>query len=174
VIWLERLSKSLQQEYPDRGAVGVLATVSPEAEPAARCVICRGVKADGRLSFATDLRSDQIDHLRNQPAAEVVFWLASQKLQWRIAGDVRIITGHPVAAEWADFTEATRQTFFGPPPGEPYEPFTIDADLSTPPPTFAVLDLLPDRVESLDLATTPHTRLRYVRHEKWLERRINP
>jgi PPOX class probable FMN-dependent enzyme len=175
VIWLERLSKSLQQEYPDRGAVAVLATVSPEAEPAARCVICRGVKPDGRLTFVTDLRSDKIDHLRNQPAAEAVFWLPTQKLQWRIAGDARIITGHLAAAgEWATLSEATRQTFFGPPPGEPYEPFEIEADLATPPPTFAILELIPDRVESLDLSTTPHTRLSYCRHQKWTEHRINP
>ena len=173
-MWIDRLRESLQQEYPDRGAVAVLATVSPEAEPAARCVICRGVTPDGRLTFGTDLRSDKIDHLRNQPAAEVLFWLAGQKLQWRIAGDVRIITGHQAAGEWASFPEATRQTFFGPPPGEAYEPFAIDADLTKPPPTFAVLELIPDRVEFLDLTTTPHTRLCYSRHQKWQERRINP
>ena len=173
-MWIAQLQSSLEREYQGRGAVAVLATVSPLAEPAARCVICRGVKDDGRLSFTTDLRSEKIDHLRNQSVAEVLFWLPTLKLQWRLTGDVHVVTGPAAAGEWADFTEATRRTFFGPPPGEAFEDVPVTADLSKPPPTFAVLELLPDRVESLDLTTTPHTRLRWLRQEKWREQRINP
>lgn len=174
MIWIARLREDLRREYPDRGPVAVLATATPDGEPTARCVICRGVTDDGRLGFVTDLRSDKIDHLRNQPCVEVVFWLPGLQRQYRIAGDVQIITGRAAAGDWSDCRPETRRTFFGPPPGEPFDPTPITADLTKPPPTFAVLYLLPDRVESLDLTADPHIRLRWLKQSQWREQRINP
>jgi pyridoxamine 5'-phosphate oxidase len=174
MTWATLLRDDLRREYGDRGPVAVLATVTAAGEPAARCVICRHVGDDGRLSFTTDLRSDKIAHLRNQPCVELVFWMPTLRRQYRVAGDMQIITGPAAAGEWADFRDETRRTFFGLPPGEPFAPTPITADLSNPPATFAVLELIPDRVESLDLTQSPHVRLRWARKDQWCEHRVNP
>lgn len=172
--WATSLRDDLRREYPDRGPVAVLATVSSAGEPAARCVICRGVGDDGRLTFTTDLRSEKIDHLRHQPRVELLFWLPGLKRQYRFAGEMQVITGESVAGEWDDFLPATRQTFFGPPPGEPFAPTPPTADLSKPPATFAILELAPDRAELLDLTESPHVRLRWAKDDHWRQHRVNP
>lgn len=176
MIWVEPFQQALKTEYTGRGPVGVMATVSEQSEPAARSVICRRIGQDGRLSFTADLRSEKIDHLRHQPSVEVVFWLSALRRQYRVSGDVRIITGGAAVGEWSALPPDTRRTFFGPPPGEAFSPADLipDLDLTQPPPTFCVLEMLPDRVELLDLTTTPHTRQVWSRDSDWQPRRINP
>ncbi len=190
--WLKHLRVSLAIEFADRPMIGLLATVSPDHTAAGRCVVLRDVTEDGQLVFTTDSRSEKMSHLSTNSSAECVFWLPTLRLQFRIAGKVSIDPARRVAI-WAKLSPATQDTFFGPPPGtrkDEITDFTDDTDPETAksqsvqsaksllpssfPAQFAVLGLTPDRVESLDLTTDPHTRVVFSQKSGWQPVAINP
>lgn len=149
----------------------------------ARSVICRRLKAGGEMVFVSDARSDKNDELRDHPGAEVVFWLAGARMQYRVAGEVAVVRAGLVDAlhqqVWRELSDATRAMFFWPPGGEPYEATAtfeqaVPADIG-PPATFELLVLRPTMVDVLDLRRRPHERrIIEATASGWIERRVNP
>ncbi len=173
--WLSELRNALAREFADRPIIGVLATVSPEQTAAGRCVVLRELTDSGGLVFTTDARSEKVEHLSANPSAECVFWLPTLRLQFRIGGEAAIDTASR-SVLWAKLSPATQATFFGPPPGVRKGSASPDTkpSLADPPACFSVLVLTPDRAESLDLTTDPHTRVEFSEKAGWQPVAINP
>ncbi len=184
MIWIDPFLTLLGREFAGQSPVATLATVTPAGRAAARCLVLRETFADGTLCFTTDTRSEKVDDLRHTPFAEAVFWLPQQRRQFRIAGEARIDTDpiHTLRV-WSALSEETRRTFVGLSPGLPRsdKPAVIaptasppTVDLKRPQPNFALLLLIPERVESLDLTATPHERVRWSTQTDWQAKYINP
>lgn len=178
INWLEPLRSALREEFGDRPVVVALATVSLAAEPAGRHMICRGVGDDGRFTFTMDGRSEKATHLSAHASAECAIWLGRLRRQYRVSGRVTIESDAARREQtWRELSSATRSTFFGPPPGTPVVPGerrSRDANIDAQPGSFTVFHLVPDRVELLDLKTTPHDRTEWRRQTGWTALRIHP
>jgi pyridoxamine 5'-phosphate oxidase len=76
-----------------------LATVTPDAWPAARLVILRGL--DRGLVFFTDRDSDKgVELAANPRAALVLHWLTPEHRQVRVVGDVEPVSGRESDEYW--------------------------------------------------------------------------
>jgi hypothetical protein len=107
-----------------------------------------------------------------------VFWLASQRLQYRLRGPA-IPTKRLNTQLWPGLSDATRAMFFWPPPGDARVegmgefPREVMADVK-PPESFEVIVFLPMEVERLDLNPHPHDRRRWALAHDWAEQAVNP
>src|SRR4051794_40770616 len=152
--WLNLLRESLASEAADRPAVIVLATLSRNGSPRARCVVCRAIDDDGSIWFVSDSRSKKNQQIKLDRRVEAVFWLANLRRQFRIRGEARVVgSSEPRAIElWKNLTDATRAMFAWPAPGETRqntdESFltSLSADAS-PPQTFEAIAIHPSLVE---------------------------
>jgi pyridoxamine 5'-phosphate oxidase len=180
--WLDLLSGALGDEFGAAPRVCTLATVSPEGDPAARTVICRRIDQTGMFYFTSDARSEKNRHLRSKPGVEIVFWLPTRRVQFRIKAFARAATGIEHAELrrefWRELSFASRALFFWPPPGEMLvedaSAFPAEVDWMEPPGTFEVIRAKPLIVERLDLNTQPHDRRRWHVQREWQEERLNP
>jgi pyridoxamine 5'-phosphate oxidase len=180
--WLDPLRQSLECEYGQRPRPVTLATNGRDGDPRARTVVCREIDAEGRFYFVSDRRSHKNFELRLRFEAELVFWLPSQRLQYRLRGNALVRGGGdgPELVErlWPSLSDETRATFFWPAPGEPFDPsaeFARAAGADVPPPeNFEVIVFQPLLVERLDLHPHPHDRRRWREAEEWCEQRLNP
>jgi hypothetical protein len=81
---------------------------------------------------------------------------------------------------WRELSDATRQSFTWPAPGEPRDlglPFVEEVpDPGAPPPSFGLIVLDPVEVDHLELDGNPQNRWIYRRDEagRWAGREINP
>jgi len=189
--WIESVRQALDREFGDKPRVVVLATVelnvsgsgNAMGEPRARCVICRRIDELGNLAFVSDARSEKNAQVRQTPVAEAVFWLPSQRLQYRVRGTVSI-DGETSASPdrtnaWTDLSDPSRALFCWPPPGADRaaadSAFAKAISAQTPiPANFELLTLIPTDVELLDLTEHPHRRLRWSAADAWQPRLLNP
>ncbi|NER83231.1 MAG: pyridoxamine 5'-phosphate oxidase [Leptolyngbya sp. SIO1D8] len=153
-----------------------LATVRPNGRPANRTVVFRGfVPETNHLTFVTDIRSDKIQHLQENSAAELCWYFTQTREQFRLGGEVQIITdaSSNKAADqiyqqaWEDLSNQAKQQFAWPYPGKPrvidgFQDIQLETD--SPLSTFAVLVLCPDAVDHLELKGEPQNR-----HQYWLQ-----
>ena len=177
--WIQLLRDSLAAEFRPRPAVATLANVRADGAPAARTVICRRVTRDGRLLFTSDARSHKNSDLRRDPRAELVFWLRQEREQFRLSGEVEVVSAGEARDElWAELSDMARALFVGPTPGAPFDraaEFPGKLPATTPPPAhFELLILRPSVVEVLDLTPHPHDRRRWSASNGWREERLNP
>ncbi|KZT00022.1 uncharacterized protein LAESUDRAFT_667058 [Laetiporus sulphureus 93-53] len=102
--WLSELKKALSVPENKGQTVYQLATADPNGRPHVRTCVHRDiVQPEGYPNLpvfilTTDVRSPKISQLRANPQAEVAWWMAGSKDQFRIYGSVRI-----VASPKADF-----------------------------------------------------------------------
>jgi PPOX class probable FMN-dependent enzyme len=164
-----------------------LATVRSDGRPAVRTVVFRGFAPDSNsLLFTTDLRSSKTEQLQARSDAEVCWYLAGPRIQWRIAGRVRLQGGGaPVADEpldrlrleaWESLSEDSHRQFAGPAPGSERTQAAAPASTPTVPPDyFGLMVLKPASVDVLELAQTPHRRTfhRLDEEENWTSRQVN-
>jgi pyridoxamine 5'-phosphate oxidase len=177
--WLNLLRESLASESADRPAVIVLATLSRNGSPRARCVVCRAIDDDGSIWFVSDARSKKNQQIKLDRRVEAVFWLANLKRQFRIRGEARVIgASDPRAVElWQALPDVTRAMFTWPAPGEPLQNTSFLTSLSadaSPPQTFEAIAIHPSFVEVLDLNEHPHRRQRFRRKNGWRAEQVNP
>eukprot|EP00960_Hanusia_phi_P053138 761855-Hanusia_phi.AAC.2 len=140
------------------------------------------------LKFITDSRSEK---LRHGSIVEVCWYLTETREQYRIAGQVLYITEDTKedkyvkerVSTWKAVSEAARQSFYWPPPGQPVdidlpEQFMAEAnaELSAPPQTFVVGLVDPVRIDHLQLRGTPQRRKIWTRKEQraWEDLSVNP
>jgi pyridoxamine 5'-phosphate oxidase len=178
--WVDSLRSALEREFADRPRVVTLATVGRDGAARARSVVVRRIKDDGVHLFVSDARSEKNKELRIRMEAEVVYWLASQRVQFRLRGPAvpkRSIGARDV---WKELSDATRATFFWPAPGEPRVdaaeefPAGVGRDVE-PPESYELIRFMPMEVERLNLNPHPHDRRRWVMTEQgWQEAWLNP
>ena len=144
-------------------------------------VVVRRVEDDGGLWIASDARSDKGTQFRERPGAEVVFWLANLREQFRIAGAVEIanLSDPSRPTLWRELSDSARSLFLWPTPGKlrgPEDsrfPERVSAQTEMPE-TFDLLILLPDRSERLQLGEHPHLRTRWDARSNWEAEILNP
>lgn len=193
--WQERIQDLLDREdssAADRFAQ--LGTVRSDGAPACRTVAFRGFLPDdppGRLLFCTDARSRKVPQLQADRRAELCWYLAGAREQFRLRGPLECVCeGYPDDALqaarlriWRDLSEGTQAGFFGPQPGEDRAPDTAferppEAEEleSLMPPNFCLLVLEPRRVDHLRLVAGPDRRTIHTRRDDgaWRARPVNP
>jgi len=176
--WLDPLCLALERDFADRPRVLTLATVARDGSPRARSVVCRSINDEGTHLFVSDARSDKNRQLRARQEVEVVYWLASQRLQYRLRGPATPTTALNDQL-WPQLSDATRAMFFWPPPGDLRVegmgefPRAVPAD-AKPPASFETIIFMPMEVERLDLNPHPHDRRRWAMAHEWDVARLNP
>ncbi|QLE49511.1 pyridoxamine 5'-phosphate oxidase [Nostoc sp. C057] len=167
-----------------------LATVQPNGRPANRTLVFRGFLEDtNQLRFITDTRSAKADQIQQQPWAEICWYFPNTREQFRMAGDLTLISSddshqdlQPARiAMWQELSDAARLQFGWPYPGKPrikeagaFEPSPPDP--IEPLPNFCLLLLDPVQVDHLELRGEPQNRWLYHRNhqQEWSSEAINP
>lgn len=164
-----------------------LATVGLDGKPANRTVVFRGFwdQTNG-LQFVSDRRSGKIEQLQNYSWAEGCWYFSQTREQFRILGQIWVITAESPEQEqqllrqqlWQNLSEPARQQFSWPRPGQAYLPnpeLETLTDPSQPSLHFCALVLHPSQVDHLELRPHPHRRWRYEIHEQdWHCQPLNP
>ncbi|MEA5575746.1 Npun_F5749 family FMN-dependent PPOX-type flavoprotein [Anabaena sp. UHCC 0451] len=166
-----------------------LATVRENGLPANRTVVFRGFLEDtNQLKFITDIRSAKAEQISKQPAAEICWYFPNTREQFRISGNLILITAnsHPHLQParmkmWQELSDAARLQFAWPDPGEMRvrtpEAFTPPApDPIEPVENFCLLLLEPTEVDHLELRGEPQNRTFYQidENQEWYYQEINP
>jgi hypothetical protein len=175
-IWLELLNASLAGR-PEGPLLMTLATVDDLAVVDARTVVCREIAQDGSLWFTSDSRSAKNAQLAKNPIAAAVIWLAHCRRQFRFQGSVDVVE-EPTDRRrfWLQLPDATKTSFFWPPPGTARAPIDVEVPAlpAEPPQTFSVLRMKPVLVDLLELEFTPHRRRRWQAAQMWRAEELNP
>ncbi len=178
--WISELRLVVEAEYHARRTIATLATVDADGNPRARTVIVRRIDpSSGALWITTDARSNKVDHLAAHPAAELVFWMFNERLQFRLLGNVELVRQGAARDEvWKELKDLGRAMFLWPPPGTPRRtedvfPEKLAADQPAPP-SFVLLELRPWEVEALELNDTPHRRRCWRKANDWNVELLNP
>ncbi len=158
-----------------------LATLGENGYPANRTVVFRGFGEDGILKMVTDRRSEKTRQVATNNAAEVCWYFTRSREQFRIRGRLSLVDGASRDAEmrlasWRALSDAAREQFYWPAPGEPVDTAAAPSvDAETPPDDFLLVVLTPDRVDHLQLRPTPQRRVISVaRSENWTATAVNP
>ena len=123
--WRQLLAQALQHHAHLPQARWVqLATIRLDGRPANRTLAFRDwLEPEDRLLFTTDLRSPKVSQLGASPWAEVCWYFAETREQFRILGRVAVgtdATGGELAAArsrcWEEASADTRQSFTWPLP----------------------------------------------------------
>jgi PPOX class probable FMN-dependent enzyme len=166
-----------------------LATVRADGRPANRTVVATGFLGDtDSLTIFTDTRSAKVRQLDATPWAEACWYFPMTREQFRLGGRA-VVVREGMGDEdlqrvrrdaWRELSDATRQSFTWPAPGEPRDPgvpFIQElTDPEAPPPSFGLIVLDPVEVDHLELDGNPQNRWTYRRDGagRWAGREINP
>ncbi len=168
-----------------------LATLTAEGRPANRTVVFRGFYGHSNaLMFVTDVRSEKVVDVTQNPWGELCWYFTQTREQFRLAGAIILVTADtadPALLQarqecWESLSEASRQSFHWPAPGTPRHDdsgFDVPAEIANspdPPPTFCLGLLQPDGVDHLELRGNPQTRTQYQRqtNDGWQGMAVNP
>jgi pyridoxamine 5'-phosphate oxidase len=170
-----------------------LATVDQRGRPANRTVVFRGWRdPESQLQFVTDGRSalrasagtNKAAELAQNPWAEVCWYFAKTREQFRIAGKLQLIDAQSTdcqperQAAWNKLSAAGKVQFYWPLPGAVRTEVEFgEPELTLKPATdFCLLLLSPVMVDRLELRGNPQTRSRYclLADQQWSYLSINP
>ncbi len=170
-----------------------LATVDHRGRPANRTVVFRGWRdPESQLQFVTDARSalretagtSKAEEIANNPWAEVCWYFAKTREQFRIAGKLQLIDAHSNdcqperQAAWTQMSDAGKVQFYWPLPGATRTEESFGEHELTPEPAadFCLLLLSPVIVDRLELRGNPQSRSRYclLDNQEWSIESINP
>jgi PPOX class probable FMN-dependent enzyme len=164
-----------------------LATISPKGFPTNRTVVFRGfLDGTNYLKIITDTRSEKLIHLQQNPLAEICWYFAKTREQFRIRGKIELITeknqefNHWREETWQQLSDNAKQQFYWPHPGKTLtetsqeKDFTFDDE--KPVNNFCLLLFNPQRVDHLELRHNPHHRHLYLLdlQNQWFVEKINP
>ena len=164
-----------------------LATIGLEGYPANRTVVFRGFCEGDRLMIISDTRSAKIDQIQTCTSAEACWYFAKTREQFRIRGDLSVITADcqdPALRNlrvqlWQNLSDAARQQFMWPAPGKVRQSSdfsTAQPDNQDPLPHFCLVLLKPSHVDHLSLRGTPQDRViyTYTAEGDWQVQPVNP
>ncbi|KDD77145.1 hypothetical protein H632_c9p3 [Helicosporidium sp. ATCC 50920] len=191
--WRASLAQAIRDNSHTREwSYMTLATVDRSNKPRARTVVFRGfLDAPGHsphaLTFTTDARSRKVDEVAQSASAEISWYFAGTREQFRLAGKLSVAsasTPDPALKEarrgaWRATSEFGRAQFAGPAPGsaraaEP-EPVAPPPGLEEDPPEpFCLAFLTVQAVDVVDLRD--NTRWQHALGEDggWLAREVHP
>jgi pyridoxamine 5'-phosphate oxidase len=140
-----------------------------------------------QLQFITDVRSQKVVHLHQNPWCELCWYFPKTREQFRIAGSLTLVTDSSVdphlqtsrRQRWHDLSDAARSQFAWAEPGQPRNPqdaFSPELpDATLPLPSFCLLLLQPEQVDHLELRGDPQQRRIYhVQGLTWTITTVNP
>ncbi len=173
-----------------------LATIRCDHTPANRTVVFRGFFAKtNQLMFISDSRSEKTDQIAQQVAAEACWYFTKTREQFRLLGDLTLVTASSEQTNlsdartqlWQSISDSARLQFAWPQPKAPRSPdsaFSPPApDAQIPPSTFCLLLLAISKVDHLALRGDPQSRCLYEKlassnasnpHEQWQVTAVNP
>lgn len=165
-----------------------LATVDPTGHPRNRTVVFRGfLPGSDYLQFAVDARSEKLAQIQSCPLAQVCWYFAKTREQFRIAGTLHPIPAgdHPHHAArlqlWHQMSDPGKLLWHWPNPKQPQaDPSAYISELPTsdPPDTYVLLLLDPREVDHLQLkgdTTYPQARSLYQQEgAQWIRIPVNP
>lgn len=171
--WRQDLRASLERNRSDAASRYLqLATVRVDGSPANRTVVFRGfAEAPGNLLMVSDTRSDKFAELSRDPRAELAWYFARTREQYRLRGrmilhSVETGTADRCNAAWQALSPAAQAQYFEPAPGIPLDEAPAETEpaiqMLEAPPWFLLLELEAQQVERLDLRPTPQERERYT------------
>jgi pyridoxamine 5'-phosphate oxidase len=188
-LWRLVLDKALHQNRALAYArYFQLATAREDGRPANRTVVFRGFLPDSnQLMTISDRRTQKISQIRQTPWAEICWYFPKTREQFRLSGSLGFVDQSDTNLQrqqaynqiWQDLSDAARAQFYGPPPGQPYDPavaiqeFPISQD--KPAENFLLLLFEPVEVDHLDLRLNPHIRHLYqFNQDQWQTEMLNP
>jgi PPOX class probable FMN-dependent enzyme len=187
--WRSRLTRALHHNRSLRESrYFQLATVTPEGKPANRTVVFRGFRDNtNQLQIVTDARSEKISDLKQQPQAEICWYFTKSREQFRLRGNVQLITPQTESLSslrqtlWEQLSDNARLQFVWPHPktertqGEDAFTHPVPSQ-KKPPETFVVLLFFPQQVDYLLLKGNPQNRYLYWldEAENWSVKEVNP
>ena len=154
-----------------------LATIDTDGTPANRTVVFRGfLEGANQMMFISDRRSDKIAQITCYPTAAACWYFTKTREQFRLTGPIVAITAdspEPSAQNartrlWQNISDSARVQFAWPQPKAPRsdrsEAFSPPPpDPQTPPDSFCLLMLDPQKVDHLCLRGDPQNRTLYQR-----------
>ncbi|AKG22506.1 Npun_F5749 family FMN-dependent PPOX-type flavoprotein [Calothrix sp. 336/3] len=167
-----------------------LATVTSENRPANRTVVFRGfLENSNHLKFITDIRSQKIEQIIQQPWAEICWYFPNSREQFRLSGQLILVTEETTDtlfqqsrhSTWQSLSDAARSQFAWSHPGKIRDtnPDAFNPPLPNPTQTlsnFCLLLLDPIKVDHLELRGEPQNRYLYEYDHAlgWLMKSVNP
>jgi pyridoxamine 5'-phosphate oxidase len=187
--WRSPLSRALHRNrsLPDSRYVQ-LATMAANQRPGNRTVVFRGfLDPASQLQFVTDVRSSKVQQITHNPWAEVCWYFSKTREQFRIAGQLQLISELSVEYQaarvqsWQQLSVASREQFAWPLPAAPRDVDDISSfaapllSLDQPLANFGLLLLMPLAVDHLELRGAPQNRWQHRWDDnEWLMDAINP
>jgi pyridoxamine 5'-phosphate oxidase len=189
--WRSSLSRAIHRNKSQvHSRYFQLATVSPEGNPKNRTVVFRGfLERTNWLQIITDLRSDKIADLQQQPHAEICWYFSQTREQFRLTGTITIITATETNLAlqknrqlvWQNLSDAAREQFAWAKPKQTRDMSKntlIITDISAIEPSvnFCLLLLKVNRADRLELRGNPQNRWLYILDERnnWFVEKVNP
>lgn len=148
-----------------------LASVAENAQPKIRTIVLRDFSlAPASLLFTTDVRSAKVQEMRDNPQVSLLGWDAENSFQLRLEGKAGCVDeGELRRTVWQKLRPAAQQLFYSPdsPGGILDDPDALrsghaSASLADPPENFALIRIMIERVESLDVSSEPHQRREFL------------
>ncbi len=178
--WWETLDGTQAQVWDrltqgaDKRAHVALGTVSIDGQPEVRTVVLRDVDPKTRsLELYTDLQSDKITSLRNNPKAAIHLWDADLALQIRVQADVTILTGDAVMDRWNAVPDHSKNSYgITPAPGQPI-PESTAYTKKPDPAVFAVLSCQATHIDAVYLGDI-HRRAAFSQVGDWTGKWLAP
>lgn len=163
--WLPDLTASLSREFGDSPKIASLATVDQHGHPQTRCIVIRELDGGGSLWFITDTRSEKVIELAANRNVQVLVWLASPRLQYRLSGEAQRQVDQAILQQhWVQLSDASRAMFFW---GLNDSPDEHAKTQTTPPSHFAVYRVWVTAVDFLSLNSTPHEHWQAYETNGW-------
>jgi pyridoxamine 5'-phosphate oxidase len=166
-----------------------LATVNSSGQPTNRTVVFRGFLDDqNQLKIITDIRSAKIQDIEHQPFAEACWYFTKTREQFRLTGQLQLITAQELnpdlqkarQATWQNLSDPARSQFSWPAPAQPMadkSAFEVEGnDAANPHDNFCLLLLTPHRIDHLQLSSDPQQRFLYnlQNDQTWMIQAVNP
>jgi pyridoxamine 5'-phosphate oxidase len=175
--WRSPLSRNLHlhRSQPESRYIQ-LATVSPAGLPSNRTVVFRGFRnGTNDIQIISDRRSEKIIQLQHSPYGEICWYFPKTREQFRIFGEIVVITADTAHEEyqnlreklWQSISDSARQQFTWAQPASP-RPEDGDFPVGTADPVmpvenFCLLLLIPSKCDHLLLKGNPQNRYLYLR-----------
>jgi len=175
--WVNELQASLQREFGNGPNIAALATVDADGQPQARSIVIREIAADGAIRFVTDGRSAKVTELSISPKVQLLIWLPSLRVQYRLSGEAqREVELATVVANWDRLSEASKAMFFWNTPAARIDGCagTLAAPRTDVPRNFAVYRVVLSKADFLSLTVTPHLRWISCESDGWKRDPIDP
>ena len=198
IPWKDRLEVSITCSRKIKGGNYVqIATIDKNGLPNCRTVVFRGLMTSSSIYYQnsmkmiTDSRSEKVNQIQFSPFAELVWWFSQSSEQYRISGNIQIVSEETEDEElvstrkqmWGNLSDPAREQFYWSSPGIEYEGIAsvplggrdIEGKVLHPPPNFLLMLLIPHKIKYLRLSDN-FAQIDELADNKqtWLSKRVNP